>query len=171
VSRAELVAAIAKHRPMMLRFACKFLRRLARDGLDPEDVVQEACLEIVKSADDFRGDSSLRTWMMGIVRNAALQAVRRHRQKARSLELHLDPRDFDSLASDRGGGGDPIARRRILATPLTPAHCEALVRWTYGERASETSRALGIPSATVITRRFYALSYLRRALCAGDIRP
>lgn len=63
-----------RHTPAMYAVA---LRLLARRVSDAEDAVQEAWLRAVRNLGGFRGDSALRTWLIGITIRCALEAGRR----------------------------------------------------------------------------------------------
>jgi len=52
-------------------------RSIVRDDGEAEDVLQEAYLRGFSALAEFRGDSSLATWLTRIVRNEALQRLRR----------------------------------------------------------------------------------------------
>ena len=60
---------LAAHRGVLLRFA----RRRVRDEALAEDAVQDALLAAVGSAHRFQGQSTLRTWLIGIL-NHKIQA-------------------------------------------------------------------------------------------------
>lgn len=69
VSPAEL----EQHREALYRYALLHLR--APD--DAEDVVQETFLAALQGAGAFRGDSALRTWLIGILKRKIVDRVRR----------------------------------------------------------------------------------------------
>ena len=52
-------------------------RGVVRDDNEAEDVLQEAYLRAFSALADFRGESSLSTWLTRIVLNEALQRLRR----------------------------------------------------------------------------------------------
>ena len=54
---------LAQHRPALLRFA----RRKVRDEALAEDAAQDTLLVAVSNCAGFRGQSSLRTWLIGIL--------------------------------------------------------------------------------------------------------
>lgn len=64
-----------RHTPAMYAAALRLLRRGASEA---EDVVQEAWLRAVRGLPGFRGDSALRTWLIGIAIRCALEIGRRH---------------------------------------------------------------------------------------------
>jgi RNA polymerase sigma-70 factor (ECF subfamily) len=63
-------------------------RSIVRDDGEAEDVLQEAYFRAFSAISNFRGDSSLATWLTRIVVNEALQRVRRHTD---TPVAHIDP--------------------------------------------------------------------------------
>jgi RNA polymerase sigma-70 factor, ECF subfamily len=97
---AELVRHY--HRPMLA-----FARSMLPTSIAAEEAVQDAWVQVVKSADTFEGRSSVGTWLMAIVRHTAL----RHREREarlRTFEL-LGSEDDDPLAGRMHQPGHPDA--------------------------------------------------------------
>ncbi len=65
-------AIYAEYRPKIVGY----LRRLVGDA-DAEDVAQEVFVKVDKALEDFRGDSSLSTWIYRIATNAAMDHLRK----------------------------------------------------------------------------------------------
>lgn len=63
-----------RHTPAMYAAA---LRLCARRVADAEDAVQEAWMRAVRQLASFRGESTLRTWLVGITIRCALESLRR----------------------------------------------------------------------------------------------
>jgi RNA polymerase sigma-70 factor (ECF subfamily) len=74
--------------------AYNLARWLARPPLDADDIVQEALLNAFKGFDSFRGDN-VKPWLLAIVRNCFLTAVRQTRRR-RNEPIPSD----DELGSD-----------------------------------------------------------------------
>jgi RNA polymerase sigma-70 factor (ECF subfamily) len=70
-----------RHTPAMYAAA---LRLVARRTSDADDAVQEAWLRAVRALHGFRGESTLRTWLVGIAIRCALEACRRRPHEALS---------------------------------------------------------------------------------------
>lgn len=66
---------VNRHGPAMLRYA----RRTLVDPGDAEEAVQDAFVAAWRTLPDFRGDSSLRTWLFTITRRKAIDLLRRRR--------------------------------------------------------------------------------------------
>lgn len=64
---------LAEHRAAMLRFA----RRKIRDEDLAEDAVQEALLAALSNSHSFQGQSTLRTWLIGILNHKIQDTFRR----------------------------------------------------------------------------------------------
>jgi len=87
---------LAQHRPALVRFA----RRKVRDEALAEDAVQDAMLAAVANRARFQGQSSLRTWLIGIL-NHKIQDVFRRENRYVSISGDDDEQDpFDRLGLD-----------------------------------------------------------------------
>lgn len=86
---AELHRDLEALRPALVRFAVLQLRN---DAL-AEDVVQEALIAVLEKPDRFAGDSSLRTYVTGILKHKIIDALR-----ASSRECPIEPADGQSEA-------------------------------------------------------------------------
>jgi RNA polymerase sigma-70 factor (ECF subfamily) len=98
---------LEKHRRAMLKFAILQLR----NETYAEDCVQEALTAAIQSADRFAGDSSVRTWLIGILKHKILDHFRKaSREQAVTVsdeESSLD--DFDGLFKEDGHYIEPPA--------------------------------------------------------------
>lgn len=79
--------------------------QLQRDASLADDVVQETLLAAIQSLAQFRGESSLKTWLVGILKFKVLDALRARARQPVSLtelepELHTD--DLDALFDTTG---------------------------------------------------------------------
>jgi RNA polymerase sigma-70 factor (ECF subfamily) len=86
--------------PRIFRFAMSYLN----DPALAEEVVQETMIAVWKNAKDYKEQSQLSTWILGIARNKALD-----RARARQREPEL-LREIDRRASGRATP-EQIARR------------------------------------------------------------
>lgn len=157
-----------RHSPVMLRL----LRRLTSDAGIAEELLQESWLAIWRSAATFRGDSSVRGWMLGVVRRQAHNRLRRIEPIRLALDAEevLEPADpgadveADVLAS--------AGQRRILAAieALPRRHREVAVLALVEELPyTDIAEALGIPVGTVKSRMAKARARLCTALAEGQV--
>ncbi len=99
---------LSVHRDAMLRFA----RRKVRDADLAEDAVQDALISALASRDSFKGESALRTWLIGILNHKIQDAFRRESRFVRA--------DGDST----DGGDDWIDHQAARQTDSEPGALE-----------------------------------------------
>lgn len=92
-------AAIEAERAYLLRYA----RLQLRNPAQAEDVVQETLLAALEGVTRFSGQSSLRTWLTGILKHKIVDQLRRG---AREQPLNEDPDRSEAEAVDALFAGD-----------------------------------------------------------------
>jgi RNA polymerase sigma-70 factor (ECF subfamily) len=135
--------------------AFRFAWHLTHDRQLAEDVTQEAFLRAFRFLAGFRGDRKFGSWLFSIVRNCAMDALRRQR---RSEAAPWDDQFFPRSVAD------PTARAELEAAlrSVSTEHREAfLLVEVFGLSYQETADVLGIAVGTVKSRMFRA----RQALC------
>lgn len=74
---------------LMIKYYPRVLNFIARFGIDPhaaEDLTQEVFLKVYNYAAQYRPRAKFQTWLLTMVRNAALNAIRDQRKNAFSLD-------------------------------------------------------------------------------------
>lgn len=155
--RGALESLLERHQAQVYRFSMK----MCRDPEDAKDVVQDTLLAMARGVRDFRGASSLSTWIYSIARNYCIK--KRHTSK-HSLG---GPRSLDDEAREEGAAvvdpsksavdtlvGREVARALEEAiSGLDPASREVLVlRDVEGLTAKEVAEVLGISTQAVKSR-------------------
>lgn len=166
--RGALEALLARHQDRVYRFGMK----MCRDPEDARDVVQETLLAMARSIGDFRGSSSLSTWLYGIARSYCIKK-RRKSKFAPEREESLDaPGSGVGDVEAPGVGPEAAAEQRQIAVAidealgsLDPGQREVvLLRDVEGLEASEVAEVLGLSVAAVKSRLHRARLRLRAAL-------
>lgn len=137
-----------------MRAAYNLARWLVRNDHDAEDIVQESFLKAYKAQESFRG-SEAKTWMLAIVRNTAMDFLRRYKS---SVTTALDEPGFEP----QDDSPDPELilleqsrrdRVRKAISQLEPEFREAIVlREIEGLSYKEIAAVLDIPMGTVMSR-------------------
>jgi RNA polymerase sigma-70 factor (ECF subfamily) len=149
-----------------------FAKRLVGEAGAAEDLVHEVFVSLPGAMQRYRGDSSLRTFLIAIAVNHARHHLRSAMRRRKALQ---------GLAREPAGSStDPEheVRRRELAQVLTRALDElpldqrvAFVLCEVEERTSrEVAEIVGAPEATVRTRLVHAKKRLRAALEQEGLR-
>jgi RNA polymerase sigma-70 factor (ECF subfamily) len=151
----------------------RIARGIVRDDSEAEDIVQEAYVRAFAHLEQFRGDSSLATWLARIVMNEALGRLRNRRAAAATFDAQRPQADiiqFPHTAS----GDDPertMAQREILrlveqATDSLPEvyRIVFITRVIEGMSVEDTAELLGLRPQTVKTRLHRARRLVREQL-------
>ena len=153
----------------------RIARSILRNDSEAEDAVQEAYVHAFINLSEFRGESSLATWLARIAMNEALGRLRRERAvtdlekiEARGNEAQIIP--FPQAAAS----ADPertMAQREILqlveqAADNLPEIFQIVfvTRVIEGMSVEETAGLLGLQPKTVRTRLYRARRLMREQL-------
>lgn len=175
MSDEQLMAAVARGdegalRELYVRHAgvmLRLLRRLSSDVGVAEDVLQEAWLAVWHGAAGFRGESSVRGWLLGVTRRTAHDKLRRKTHPQVGIEEAARVPDPDIGVEEQVLAAAGVARIEAaigeLAEPLREVVVLALVEeLPYRDVAA----AVGVPVGTVKSRMSLARRRLAAALSA-----
>ncbi len=152
--RRDLGELLREHDPMMRAVAFRIVGPIVLD-----DVMQEAYLRAVKSYSSFEGRSTFRTWLYRIVRNTAVDHIRRTQRRVKTVSDDLlpvepaGPDGYGPLEIEAAIAGLPLEQREALTLV-------AVVGLNYGEAAT----LLELPEGTVASRVHRARAALRTVL-------
>lgn len=148
-----------------------FARRLVGDDAATEDLVQEVFVTLPSAIRRYRGESTLRTFLLSIAVNHSRHHVRSAARRRRAMQNLAEHSSLDE-SSAQADNPEQLARRKQLAELLQRALDElpldqrvAFVLCEVEERPSpEVANIVGVPEATVRTRLFHARRKLREYL-------
>ena len=161
--------AYREHHLAVRAFAC----RLLGDDAAAEDMVQEAFVALPRAMARFRGETSLRSFVIAVAVNHARHFVRAAARRRKSvMRLAVEP------TLTLGGAPDERLAREQLGDALFRALDElpldqrvAFVLCVVEERASQEAAAIiGAPAPTVRARVQAAKKRLRERLEGGGFR-
>ena len=145
----------------------QYLRTFVRDASTAEELVVDTMLAVWNGARRFSGTSRVSTWIFGIARHKALDAVRRHARSGSHVPLE------DAAETEAGGPGpEDWAQQRSLEGVMQQAfgtlsaeHREILHLAFYEDLPyQEIAALLSLPLNTVKTRVYYAKLKLKGQL-------
>ncbi len=145
----------------------RYISTLVQDDGLAGDVLVEVMLAIWNGAREFRGSSKVSTWMIGIARHKAFDAIRRHRRD----QEHVPLEEAADLPDPKDGPGVSIEKEELAALTrralqkLSKEHQEVIQLAFYQELSyQDIAELTGVPVNTVKTRVFYAKQQLRNLL-------
>jgi len=146
----------------------RFVARLVRDESLAEDLISEVFLDVWRHSGRFEERSAVSTWLMSIARFKALSARRRRIDAELDDKIEAtmaDPADDPAVTLEKKNR-DELLRHAL--TKLSAEHREIIDLVYYHEKSvDEAAKIIGIPSATVKTRMFYARKKLGEWLQAA----
>jgi RNA polymerase sigma-70 factor (ECF subfamily) len=153
---ADFRTAYHEHKDVLYRFA----RRMTGSAATAEDIVHDAFLSLWRNAAAYdSGRGSLRSFLIGVVRNQTLQRLRRERPQDELEDDALLAAPVDLAGLERA----EMVARAVAALPALQR--EALILAEYEEMSlEEIGRAAGVEIAAVKSRLHRARENLRRIL-------
>ncbi|MCB1683662.1 MAG: sigma-70 family RNA polymerase sigma factor [Pseudomonadales bacterium] len=181
IEDARLVAAVAagdrqsferlfrKYGERVFRYA----HRLISDVTKAEEVTNDVMMEVWKTAARFEGRSKVSTWILGITRHLALNAVRRKQLDTVEMDdappLLADDGQSAALDLDQGTLADGL---KTALAKLSTDHRDVIeLTFFHGCSYQEIAAIVGCPENTVKTRMFHARKQLRVLLAAAGLSP
>jgi RNA polymerase sigma-70 factor, ECF subfamily len=147
--------------------------RMVGDRSTAEDVTQEAFLSLWRSRARYdRTRGSVRTWLLGVVRNRAIDVLRREAGRAPRMSLDFEGASHQEPEPERT---DAEALRREAAREVRgaldalPAEQVRVIELAYfgGLTHSQIAEVLSMPLGTVKGRMRLALDKMRAELAEG----
>lgn len=142
--------------------------RMTGDGDLAEDFTQETFIRAFERLEQFRGDSSLATWLHSIAVSVTLNGMRKvQRIRTRTIDLT----DMPLLATEARDLPPDLKTRLFQAIDALSEKLRVVfVMHVEGYTHEEIGASLGIPTGTSKARLFDARAKLRTALAqfAGD---
>ena len=150
----------------------RYVVRMVRDEGKAEEVTSDVMFEVWKGAGRFEGRSAPSTWILGIARNRALNAMRGKRIATTDIDEAI------GLADSREGADEAADRMvwehrvREALDELSVEHREVVeLTFFHGHSYKEIAEIVGCPENTVKTRMFHAKKRLAPVLQAAGLSP
>jgi RNA polymerase sigma-70 factor (ECF subfamily) len=156
----------AQHGPSILGF---LVARLG-DRQQSEEVLQDVMMAAWRNADSFRGDSSVRTWLLVIARNRATNVLRKNRPTMMPIHDEFELSSADTGPQERVERIDAARTVRRALDELPAQQREVLTLVFFHQMTGpEVAAVLGITVGTVKSRLFRAKERLRGVLPEGGL--
>jgi RNA polymerase sigma-70 factor (ECF subfamily) len=170
---------LKKMRPELLRhIAITYLSRHSNPNEEAEEVVQNTYISVIKHIDSYRAESSFRTWVFHIAKNAALDKNRKEnnltyldRDLRKNQPLVTEEGEFLQIADKelspeqtyRGEQLEKIVLKFLLGLK-DPANKDAFLLQQEGHSFKEISHALNINETAAKVKVFRVREKLKQYL-------
>ena len=155
---ASFRALYATHTPYLWAMALRLTGHLE---FEAEEIVQQAWIRAVERLERFRGESSLRTWLGGILVNCW-----RERRRELAWEAAELPEDLE--AKDAQRRPEAVDLERALAALPDGLRAVVLLHDVAGFTHQEIGERLAIAAGTSKSRLFTARRLLARRLAGAE---
>ncbi len=164
-----LDSLLARYQARIYRFGMK----MCRDPADAEDVLQETLLAMARGVREFRGASSLSTWLYSVARSYCVKKRRKSGFAPDQQEsIERGGRDEACQVADPGAGPEDVLLGREIEVALARAiasldheHREVfLLRDVEGLKAAEVAEVVGSSVSAVKSRLHRARQRVRETI-------
>ncbi len=155
-----------------------FIRRRVRTEADAEDILADVFYQMVASYSVTEPIEKMTSWLLTVARNKIIDWYRkrkpesfRQRDDESALPLNL-PLNLEDILFDPGQNPDVLYERSLLWTELADALEDLpdeqrdvfVMHELEGKSFKEIAEITGEPVNTLLSRKRYAVLYLREAL-------
>ncbi len=152
-----------------------FIRRRVLDESDVEDILQEVFYELVQTYRMMKPLEQAGAWLFRVARNRIIDRFRARREAAPAASTEVaeevDRFPWEDLPSPEAGPEAAYARELLLEEidaaldELPPEQRDVFVAHEFeGRSFRELAAATGLSVNTLLSRKHYAVVYLRRRL-------
>lgn len=148
-----------------------YIRSQVNSREDAEDILQDVFYQLARtSADDRSEIGRISAWLYRVARNSVLNFWRKKRELALDTDDTVCEDIANTLFSSQPDAPDTVFLRKLVWQELDMAlselpaeQCEVFCLTVFdGMSIKDISSATGTPTATLLSRKHYAVKYLRR---------
>ncbi len=150
-----------------------FISRRVRNESDAEDIVQEVFYQLAASYSVTEPIEQLTAWLFRVARNKIIDWYRRRRRETVPLQAdEEEPPGLEEVLFDPGEDPDRLYARSLVWTELADALDDLpeeqrevfVLHELEGRSYKEIAEMTGEPLNTLLSRKRYAVLYLRERL-------
>ena len=157
-----------------------FIRRRVADPRDAEDILQDVFASLVEANRLLMPIEHVTGWLFRVARNRIVDLVRRRKTERRTevvgVEEEDEPARLDDLLPSPDAGPEAQYARRVLLEALEAALDELpdeqrdvfVAHELEGRSFKEMAASTGVNVNTLLSRKRYAVQYLRERLQGID---
>lgn len=158
---------VTRYSPRLL----SYIRSQVNSREDAEDILQDVFYQLARvSCDGSAGIERISSWLYRVTRNSVLNFWRKKREIPLETEDEVCEDIATNLFSSSQDSPDTIYLRRLVwqeldaaLADLPPEQSEVFCMTVFdGIPVKEISKATGIPVATLLSRKHYAVKFLRK---------
>ncbi len=137
--------------------------RISGNHHDADDIAQNTFIKVYFSLKNFRGESSLKTWIYMIALNTAKSFLAKHRRREKRelpIKEELTVSGEGDTVSDEALNAKGIVARALKSMPDRQKEV-LILKFFHGMKHGEIAQALGITTGAAKANLFHAMQYLK----------
>jgi len=144
INKKQFVDLIEKNRGIIHKISLMY----TTTQTDKEDLYQEICLQLWRSAGNFRGESKYSTWLYRVAINTAINSVRRKNRSISTVEL--DPSRHYSIKDNNREQQTSNLMKAV--SRLNKIDRAIILLWLEEKKYDEISDIIGLTRSAVSVR-------------------
>jgi RNA polymerase sigma factor (sigma-70 family) len=152
----------------------EFIRRRVRTKADAEDILADVFYQLAASTGVTEPIEKITSWLFTVARNKIIDWYRKRRPESfrQREDENMLPMNLEDILFDPGQNPDVLYERSLLWTELADALEDLpdeqrdvfIMHELEGKSFKEIAEITGEPVNTLLSRKRYAILYLREAL-------
>ncbi len=168
----QIEETVRKESPRLFNYIRKYVRRIE----DAEDILQDVFYQLTQNIDQINYMDRISSWLFTVARNRITDLFRKKKAEPMS-EISVSQEDGGSLTIEEmipelGSSPEDYALRTVILDQIEEGLDELpeeqrnafLMNQIDGKSFREISEETGVPIQTLISRKRYAVLYLRKKL-------
>lgn len=148
-----------------------YIRSQVRCREDAEDILQDVFFQLARVSNEGRTEiERMSSWLYRVARNSVLNFWRKNREVSIEAEDVICEDIAQTLSCSPQNSPDIVFLRKLVwqeldiaLSELPPEQCEVFCLTVFdGMPIKDISSATGTPVATLLSRKHYAVKYLRK---------
>ncbi len=160
--RAAMDALFRRHTAAAYRLA----KYIAKNPADAEEIVQNVFLDVLRTAPSYRGDASVKTWILQMIANKSISRLREESRRKQREQTALAQRPIET-ASDKSA--EHAVVREHLAQLPDHYRLPIYLRYMEGMSTKEVAMTLLVNEKTVYSQIERGIAQLQRSLTLAGI--
>jgi RNA polymerase sigma factor (sigma-70 family) len=168
----QIEETVRKESPRLLNYIRKYVRRIE----DAEDILQDVFYQLTQNIDQITYMDRISSWLFTVAKNKITDLFRKKKAEPMS-EIHFAGEEggaitIEEIIPDLGTSPEDNALRSLIMDEIEDGLDELpeeqrnafLMNEIDGKSFREISDEMGVPIQTLISRKRYAVLYLRERL-------
>lgn len=142
--------------------AYRLAKYISKNTADAEEIVQTVFLDVLRSAQSYRGDAGVKTWIMQMIANKSISRIREESRRKNREQTVIEQRPIFETTPDNAE--EHAAVREHLAQLPDHYRLPIYLRYMEGMSTKEVAATLSLTEKTVYSQIERGIEQLQRSM-------